>query len=344
MALARDLIDRELHDEPIQSFDKRHIELVLANTSRVKSAMSWILNDSIPIETRFSEVMDRGSRHHSPGLGNGAYSEWLMFSDPSRYGIWNAKSVAGLSRLGMMPPFRRGTSSGDRYNSIVLALQEIQEITGARNLAEVDLFLHFVGKPEPEAQVAWTQVFRDKMPTVARTAASHVGSGGVQGATHLSERGYVRHTSQATVWVEKLHSRLSNRLAKWLSGSAVRATNVHQEKSRTDVTCAYRGEARVFELKIIGDLGGPNAGHREVRSAVGQLLDYGYFPFGRPKYDRLAIVTDIEPCANDRRWIKALGSLLPPIELYWFPDGATSPISPQLTKDPLARKASPPKT
>lgn len=335
----RSLIDRQLHEEPIQSFDKRHIADVRSNPRRLRATMTRLMDDSVPIETRFTDVMDRSSRYHTPGLGNGALSEWLMFSNPTRYGIWNGKSTTGLRRLGLMPSFVRGTSSGERYNSIVQALQELQGIIGARNLAEADLFLHFVGKPEPEAEAAWKRIFHGKMPKVPKTGPAAGSGNGGQGSEHLSERGYVRRTSGATIRVEKLHSQLSNRLTGWLRGRKVRAADIHQERNRTDIVCTFNGEAQLFELKVIGDLEGPNAGHNDVRAAIGQLFDYGFFPAGKQKFNRLSIVTDIEPSKNDCRWIGALGALSPPIELFWFPEGARAPTSARLTQNPLARRA-----
>lgn len=339
----RDLVERQFYEMPIQTLDHRHREKALSDGPRLKTALSSLVDESVPIRSRFASAMDRDSKSSVPGLGRGALTEWLMFTDPKKYGVWNEKSRAGLLRLGMMPRFPRGASYGERYSAILDALQQVRAATGAKDLAEVDLFLHFVGAPEPEATAAWSKIIRGKMPYVPKGGSPGAGGGKHTPSRFLSEKGYARETPAAIRRVERLHNRLSNRMRRWLERRA-RATDVHQERSKTDLQCSYAGDKHLFELKIIGDVDGGRGGHYEVRQALGQLLDYSYFPSGEAKFDHLAIVTDEKPSDGDLEWVGSLSRerVVPPVEVFWFPEGSTEPFSCRLTRHPLAPRAARP--
>jgi hypothetical protein len=324
-------------DPPMQRLGPWNKSKVLSDGARLKTTVSLVLDEAQTLETRFSRAMTRtgGVR----GVGRGTLSEWLMISDPDRYGTWNASSRAGLFRLGLMPSFHRGESWGTRYAQVLRALEEVRLRTTASNLAEVDLFLYFVGIAA-EGEIAWKKVIGSPIPAVPKESYPGAGSGRPTSSTHLSESGYARTTASSVAKVERLHNKLSNRMKGWLQ-TDVRASEVLQERARTDLQCNHQGQSHLFELKVISDVDGSSGGHFEIRQAIGQLLDYGFFPNGVPKFRHLTIVTDSRPQESDIQWLRSLSRILPPIELLWFPEGESGPFSPRLTSNPLGRKARP---
>lgn len=110
---------------------------------------------------------------------------------------------------------------------------------------------------------------------------------------------YSRYTEARKQIVWRNHNRLSNRFRAWLRD--VGATDIEAESRSTDVVCSYHGSRYLFELKVCDQ----NESHRALREALGQLLDYAYYP-GRQRIDRLGIVIEHQPSKADTDWISSL--------------------------------------
>ncbi|MFQ5729203.1 MAG: hypothetical protein ACE5GN_02440, partial [Waddliaceae bacterium] len=135
----------------------------------------------------------------------------------------------------------------------------------------------------------------------------------------LIENAYVRYTKPQRRVIRRTHNQLSNRFRRWLRNAG--SKNVRAESKYVDVMCTHNKKSYLFELKSCYD----QSVHHAIREALGQLLEYAYYP-GRQTSDCLGIVVDAEPDPSDIAWFRTLERKAVPIELYWLK--GTSVFSP----------------
>lgn len=127
----------------------------------------------------------------------------------------------------------------------------------------------------------------------------------------LRTESYVRAGAAAMRIIERRHNALSNQFAEWLL--AKYGIKAAQERGQIDIQFR-RGNVEVLaELKICY---GSSSRHA-VREALGQLLEYNYYPSRKPTQEWL-IVLDVEPEESDLVFISLLRKQLSlPICLGW---------------------------
>ena len=139
-----------------QTLNRVYRERIVRDARRFREVVKLLLDESVPVDQRLNAILDGDL--HIEGMGKGMASDFLMIAHPDKYCLWNGKTEKGLERLGLMPVFSRGTTSGDRYMEIWNAVKRLKDVTGSSGYPDIDLFLHCVGEPEPEGEQALRMV------------------------------------------------------------------------------------------------------------------------------------------------------------------------------------------
>lgn len=153
-------------------------------------------------------------------------------------------------------------------------------------------------------------------------------SKGTRGA--LIEDSYVRFSKSQRIVIDGVHRKLSNRFRSWLK--SIEAKDIIAEKDCVDMECKYYKERYLFEIKHCYKQSARHA----IREALGQLLQYAYYP-GSDKVDRLGIVVDISPNAEDLQWFKNLKSKKIEVELFFIKGELL--YSPRITGSSVSKMA-----
>lgn len=126
----------------------------------------------------------------------------------------------------------------------------------------------------------------------------------------LAEDGYYRESSSYLKKIIPKHNKLSNDFCRWLNE---RGVVVRQEENCIDVLFKINRTRYIAELKVVREVGTTKA----VREALGQLLEYNYYP-GRDINEEWMIILDQEPARADQDYIDNLiGQLQLPLRIGW---------------------------
>lgn len=136
----------------VQTLNKIWRDRLIRDIDKFRQTVQHLLKESVPVEKRLDAVL-RGP-YQIDGLGKAVATHLLMASDRGTYCLWNNKTEAGLHVLARLPKFDRGSGDGEKYLKIREAVGNLRSAVGARDFLEIDLFLHFVGAPEPEGRRA----------------------------------------------------------------------------------------------------------------------------------------------------------------------------------------------
>lgn len=141
---------------------------------------------------------------------------------------------------------------------------------------------------------------------------------------------YLRFTKAQRRVIKRNHNALSNRFRLWLKQTG--AQGVSAEAASVDVVCMYSGETYLIELKSCYR----SSTRHALREALGQLLEYSFFP-GRPPADHICVVLDATPTSADLEWFRTINQKLFPVELFWLKGETVH--SAGVTNSPLADRA-----
>jgi hypothetical protein len=72
---------------------------------RFREMLLHLLNESIPVEERFSSVVSSGGSKHIDGVGRALASAFLTSSNLHEYCLWNDKTEMGFNVLGWGSPY-----------------------------------------------------------------------------------------------------------------------------------------------------------------------------------------------------------------------------------------------
>jgi hypothetical protein len=122
---------------------------------------------------------------------------------------------------------------------------------------------------------------------------------------------YLRYTEAQQQIIRRHHASLSNRFRAWLRH--IGATDIRAESEYADVVCSYQGLRYLFELKV----GYQKNARRALREALGQLLDYAFYP-GHQRVERLAVVLEYAPSQLDVDWVRSLSDVGLKLDVFWF--------------------------
>lgn len=118
---------------------------IIREVGRFREVLLYLLDEKIPLEQRFSEVV--GGERHIEGFGKALASTFLMDSDIEKYCLWNSKTEMGFNVLGWGIPYESTDSWGRKYTKVLERLRQLRdEIGSGLNLdyLDVDLFLHWI--------------------------------------------------------------------------------------------------------------------------------------------------------------------------------------------------------
>lgn len=128
----------------------------------------------------------------------------------------------------------------------------------------------------------------------------------------LIEDAYFRERGASLEKIEKKHSRMSNQFVNWLKAN--RFSSIVREVNFVDVAFGRDDVTYLAEIKIC-----PRQDSRHgIREALGQLLEYNYYPGRRPPAHCWVIILDCEASSEDLRYLRRLKSRFGlPVCLGW---------------------------
>jgi hypothetical protein len=100
---------------------QRHSGQLTADLPLLKRALQILVDENKPIADRIDEARGTGIR----GLGQAVISAILQVAYPTKYGVYNRISVAGLTRLVKFPDDFGSRSLGSQYDYVNQQLKEL---------------------------------------------------------------------------------------------------------------------------------------------------------------------------------------------------------------------------
>jgi hypothetical protein len=153
----RSLTDNELRQKFLEYFkggegrqrlNQIYRDRIVRDIPRFREMLLHLLNEEIPIEQRFQNVVE--GQYHIEGVGKGLASTLLMDFNMDKYCLWNNKTEMGLNVLGWKV-YDRGDDVGKRYVKVLTALKKLRDDIAPEpklTFDDVDLFLHFISAEE----------------------------------------------------------------------------------------------------------------------------------------------------------------------------------------------------
>ncbi|MBZ5670469.1 MAG: hypothetical protein LAO04_12155 [Acidobacteriia bacterium] len=131
--------------------------------------------------------------------------------------------------------------------------------------------------------------------------------------TTFPEDGYLRASGPQRKIILRRHNRLSNAFAKWLTEHGYR--DVRREEGCVDVDFRDGTTTCRAELKVCYGVKTRQA----IREALGQLLEYNYYPHQyRKPAKKCFVVLDERPTDTDMRFLKRLCTAMKlPLSVCW---------------------------
>lgn len=131
----------------IQIWRRRIIE----DVSKFRRMLVYLLDESMPVEERFSNVVSSSGNKHIEGVGKGLASAFLMDFNLQKYCIWNNKTEMGFNVIGWETPYQGGDSEGIKYIKVLEQLKKLRDDIASGlnyNYDDIDNFLHWIAAEE----------------------------------------------------------------------------------------------------------------------------------------------------------------------------------------------------
>lgn len=122
------LIKNNLHWEGIH----RQGNLITSDMEKLKGFLKLLLDENIPIKERLQKLFDKKGNYSIKGLGKAVVTPIMLIVYPDKYGVWNSRSEAALTKLNLFPRFTSGDSFAGKYlkiNSVLLELASKYQIS-----------------------------------------------------------------------------------------------------------------------------------------------------------------------------------------------------------------------
>ncbi|RSN76296.1 DUF91 domain-containing protein [Candidatus Methanodesulfokora washburnensis] len=133
-----------------QTFNQIYRDRIVRDISLFRKMLLHLLNEEIPIEQRFRDVVDARGDHHIDGVGKGLASAFLMDFNMDKYCLWNNRTENGLNVLGWKV-YDWGDDAGTKYVKVLSALKKLRDDIAPElklTFDDVDFFLHFISAEE----------------------------------------------------------------------------------------------------------------------------------------------------------------------------------------------------
>lgn len=124
---------------------------IIRDTPKFRDMLVHLLDESVPMRERFSNVVSGNGNKHIDGIGRAFASAFLMDSNLQNYCIWNNKTEMGLSVLGWDIPYQSSDDVGIKYIRILEELKKLKDDFGSElelDFDDVDIFLHWIAADE----------------------------------------------------------------------------------------------------------------------------------------------------------------------------------------------------
>lgn len=124
---------------------------IVRDIPKFRNMLGYLLDESIPAEERFSNVVNSSGNKHIDGVGKALASAFLMDFDLQKYCIWNNKTEMGFSVLGWDLPYQSSDSNGVKYVKVLEQLRKLRDDIGSKlsfDFDEIDNFLHWIAAEE----------------------------------------------------------------------------------------------------------------------------------------------------------------------------------------------------
>lgn len=131
-----------------QNFNQIYRDRIIRDISMFRKMLLYLLNEEIPIEQRFRDVVE--GDYHIEGVGKGLASALLMDFNMNNYCLWNNKTEMGLNVLGWKV-YDRSDDVGRRYVKVLTALKKLRDDIAPElklTFDDVDFFLYFISAEE----------------------------------------------------------------------------------------------------------------------------------------------------------------------------------------------------
>ena len=80
------------------SFNAIYHDRIIRDVKQFRDTLRFLLDESVPVEKRLNDVLDKNGVHHIEGLGRGLATSFLTDLDPLCYPTWNNKTRDGPQR------------------------------------------------------------------------------------------------------------------------------------------------------------------------------------------------------------------------------------------------------
>jgi hypothetical protein len=91
----------------------RQVNRICGDMNLLRQSLATLVDEGRPIAERFDHVADTIT-----GMGKAIITAILTIAFPSKYGVWNRVSEGALLQLSLLPEFPRGSTLGERYETI----------------------------------------------------------------------------------------------------------------------------------------------------------------------------------------------------------------------------------
>jgi hypothetical protein len=172
------------------------------------------------------------------------------------------------------------------------------------------------GYKDPNPQTTVLKLKQDEIKTFDRSLKrKHHSQRGLteqeEDDTLLLEESYSRYTTAASRVIFRKHVALSNRFKSWMKD--LHSVYVRQERQHVDATFEAGGKRFLAEFKIAYH----DDTKRAIREALGQILEYNYYP-PRVSHDHSLLILDMAPGEDDRTFLRSLREKFSlPLNLGW---------------------------
>jgi hypothetical protein len=112
----------------------------------LRRALAILLDEGQSLSERFPQALSMVK-----GFGKGIATGILVVANPTKYGVWNNTSEAGMRKAGLWPDVDRGEGVGRRYeriNEILVRLSQELEI----DLWTLDALWWYLLEPQPDSR------------------------------------------------------------------------------------------------------------------------------------------------------------------------------------------------
>ncbi|MEM3565191.1 MAG: endonuclease NucS [Candidatus Jordarchaeaceae archaeon] len=149
--LKRRFIEYYSGGEGRQTLNQIWRDRIIRDVSKFREMVTYLLDESISVEERFSNVVSSNGNYHIDGVGKALASAFLMDFKPEKYCVWNNKTEMGFSVLEWSTPYESSHDVGTKYVKVLEKLKELRDIIGKGldlDFDQVDNFLHWIAAEE----------------------------------------------------------------------------------------------------------------------------------------------------------------------------------------------------